>query len=79
MTKTQQNGKDALGALDQKNLTPAMVKEWVRKDVQTSLALLNAIVSDEDMLLNLATFLHGRLLNAIEKKKQHELENQTSN
>jgi len=79
MGKTNKNGNDAQGAIDQKNLTPATVKEWVRKDVQTSLSLLTAIVSDEDMLLNLATFLHGRLLNAIEKKKQQELETDNAN
>lgn len=64
-TKTKQ-ATEAPGAeeamLDAMN--PTLVKEYLKKDLSVAVACLNAILTDEDLLNHMATFMAGRWQNA---------------
>lgn len=69
-TNSKSNG-EALGAEPTLN----DVERAVKRDLNNALGLLNAVVSDPDFLRYVATFAHGRYINAQNAKKaQHELD-----
>lgn len=61
--KKSRNGQ-APDSQDIGELPVEQVAKWLKKDIGVALALLNALHSDEDMLVNMATFLQGRYVNA---------------
>lgn len=72
--KTLKNGQSLDSqAIDE--MPAEKVAEWIKKDIGVALALLNALYTDQDMLVNMATFLQGRYINAKnqERMKDEEL------
>lgn len=70
--KTLNNGQSPESqAVDE--LPPETVAKWLKKDLGIALALLDALYSDQDMLLNMAVFMQGRYMNA---KNQEKLKNE---
>jgi len=54
-------------------LPPKKVAEWLKKDIGVAVSLLRALHDDQDLLIQMATFLQGRYLNA---KNQEKLKNE---
>lgn len=46
------------------------VKGYLKKDLSLALGCINAILSDEDLLENLAHFMHGRFQNHLHEKSR---------
>lgn len=70
--ETNRNGQSLESqAIDE--LPPEKVAEWLKKDINVACALLNALRSDQDLLIQMATFLQGRYMNV---KNQEKLKNE---
>lgn len=75
MEKYQENGQTVLGTEDQRvtdeRAIPTVpdLERAIKRDAQSAIALLNAILSDSDMLNHMAVFVKGRLSNAANKPK----------
>lgn len=74
--KTNNNGKEAQGA-ELPLLTQQDVVRMLKRDLPMAINCLDAIYSDPDLLESLATFMHGRYMNNLNKQeleKQRKLE-----
>lgn len=75
MEKQQENGQSVLGTEDQQVKderaipTVSDLERAIKRDTQSAIALLNAILTDTDMLNHMAIFVKGRLSNAANKPK----------
>lgn len=69
--KTLNNGQ-SLDSQAVDEMPVERVAEWIKKDIGVALALLNALYTDQDMLLNMASFLQGRYMNAKNQDKLKE-------
>lgn len=69
--KTLKNGQ-SLDSQELDEMPAQTVAKWLKKDIGVALALLNALYSDDDLLLNMAVFLQGRYMNAKNQEKLKE-------
>lgn len=47
----------------------ATIEKWMSRDIASAVSLLNAILADKDLRMQVATFMHGRYSNHLEKQK----------
>lgn len=47
----------------------ATIEKWMSRDISSAVSLLNAILADKDLRMQVATFMHGRYSNHLEKQK----------
>lgn len=81
MTKTTKTNGQAQGAepskqKDLKDLpapTQKQIKEWLKRDLQMSIHVLDAIYTDQDLLEMVSAHMYGRMMNYRHKE---ELKNQ---
>jgi len=70
MKSSTKKDQDAQGAQDpqQKILSIADVDGYLSRDIQTAVICLKAVLDDPDARLALATVLHGKYLNKLQKE-----------
>jgi len=64
MEKNIPSASEAQGAVDASLTSPAMIRQYLIKDLSVAIACLNAIASDPDLLEQVAHFIAGRYSNA---------------
>lgn len=69
-TNVQSPGSQAIEDMPVEKLA-----EWLKKDINSAFALLDALRTDQELLIHMATFLQGRYTNV---KNQERLKSEES-
>lgn len=73
MEKSNNNGHSTQGAEDQLDAVEyPKIKEYLKKDLNICLVLLNEMLKDDAIISAVATVMHGRIINHRNKVKNGE-------
>lgn len=75
MNKNQVTDSKAQGAAPVKSLDAKTIASYLKKDLEVAIGCLNALHSDPDLLMAMATFMQGRMENAVRAKESKLQEN----